>query len=439
MFSQLYSTGLGDRIFHRTSSRLNVTYFSPQPDPDLYTDPYQLKDLCNHLPETRKHPRGLLITDKTSDEPLKIFYWRQFTYVDGVVDWEKESAILCPFPPELQSFFDYLWSWHIKKEELKWEQGYAPCWFWYRNVPDWSRDKVQTCDTPSQRLKYISNSNYTEFREADIIYIDYPFYNYIQRPPFWDVRRMPPRVAHQRWVLEFGRESIGSYAHVALPSFLQQFDLTMGAPYALFDVPYPLMPISKETIENLANVQPKVPVTEQFSLEITASTHLMAWVISNCEPRNNRNELMLELIEKIGAHSYGSCHHNRDMPEQVPGEAWEKHKQNVLSNYAFTLAAENSNCVGYVTEKIYDAFASGAIPVYMGASDIGDFVPAGSYISALDFKTTDELVHFLKTVDRAPYYKWKEEVKVDFTKFCKNCHLSMKSLECRILDQVKFV
>ncbi|CAG8527890.1 7167_t:CDS:2 [Paraglomus occultum] len=46
-------------------------------------------------------------------------------------------------------------------------------------------------------------------------------------------------------------------------------------------------------------------------------------------------------------------------------------KREVLAPYKFVLAFENSNCAGYVTEKVYDALLVDAIPIkYMGAADI---------------------------------------------------------------------
>ncbi|KAF9173772.1 Alpha-(1,3)-fucosyltransferase 11 [Mortierella sp. AD011] len=441
MFIQLYSKRIAEHAIENgtqmEADQPNPIHFSEQTDADFYTDPYQLEDVCNKLPEAPKHPRGILISHKTSAEPLKIFIWRQMTYMDPQTDWRKESLTLCPFPPELQPFFDFIRASHVYGDQAvnlaQWEQGFAPCFFFNKNVPEWQKNQVNTCG--SSNLKYITTSNYTEFRDADIIYMDYPFYNYmIGKAPFWDVRRLPPRISHQRWVLEYGRESIANYPHVALSSFLQQFDLTMGAPAPLFDVPYPLLPVSEEMVRRYTEVKPGFPVDKK-------PDNYVAFVISNCQPRNDRNELIADLIKKIGAHSYGKCQNNRKMPddETTKNRPWEEVKQEVLGQYPYTLVVENSNCVGYVTEKIYDALAAGVIPLYEGASDIADYVPKGSYVPLENFKNTDELVKFMKEADRSEFYKWKEEIKADPSKFCKSCHQGKEPLECRILNHVHFV
>ena len=41
-------------------------------------------------------------------------------------------------------------------------------------------------------------------------------------------------------------------------------------------------------------------------------------------------------------------------------------------NTKFVLAFENSVCNDYVTEKIYDVFAAGVVPIYLGAPNIDE-------------------------------------------------------------------
>ncbi|KAG0367744.1 Alpha-(1,3)-fucosyltransferase 11, partial [Gamsiella multidivaricata] len=367
-----------------------VEHFSTHQDPFDYTDPYAVKDICNNLSKQHLHSRGMIITEKTQEDTLKVFVWRQQTFMDPAIDWKVESQTVCPFPPELQPFFVFNEEYHIQDKSIVWERGYAPCWFWTTNVWGNSRDVVETCGG-ARNQKYIRTQNYTEFRDADVVYMDYPFYNYIKEAPFWDHRRMPPRIAHQKWVLNYNGESITHHPHVALPSFLQQFDLTMGSPGPLFDIPYPLFAISEDQALKMANVQPQVPIDKK-------PVNYIAWVVSNCQPQNNRNELMQDMIAKIGAHSYGKCFHNKGFPTDLHDEIYNYDtKTKVLSAYPFTFVAENSNCLTYVTEKIYNGFQSGAIPIYLGAMDIADYVPKGSYINAQDFKNTDELVEFMKT------------------------------------------
>ena len=50
-----------------------------------------------------------------------------------------------------------------------------------------------------------------------------------------------------------------------------------------------------------------------------------------------------------------------------------KLKEEGLCDYMFSVAIENAYNNGYFTEKILDCFATGTIPVYLGAPNIGDY------------------------------------------------------------------
>ncbi|KAK9737244.1 hypothetical protein K7432_018486 [Basidiobolus ranarum] len=274
------------------------------------------------------------------------------------VHWEEQTE-MCPFPPELQNFFDNYRKLHAS-EKIVWKTGYAPCWLWTHTE---GTNSLNIC---KNGIKYTLTSNYTEFRDADILYMDYPFYHGLYKAPYWHLELMPPRLAHQRWIFKFGRESIGYYSFVSLASFLQQFDFTLGSPKELFDLSYPLQEISEDYALELAHITPGIPLDAK-------PTNYIAWMVGNCSPKNNRNEIIQELIEKINGHSYGKCHNNREIPKAIiekyqsyPAD-WEWIKNNTLRPYPFSLVVENSNCIGYVTEKIYDALSSGAIPLYQYA------------------------------------------------------------------------
>ncbi len=78
------------------------------------------------------------------------------------------------------------------------------------------------------------------------------------------------------------------------------------------------------------------------------------------------------------------------------GECTYENKVTILSNYRFALCFENTRFKGYITEKIFDCFFAGCIPVYCGPSDIDSFVPKEAYISFDDFESYDELDAFLR-------------------------------------------
>jgi hypothetical protein len=52
----------------------------------------------------------------------------------------------------------------------------------------------------------------------------------------------------------------------------------------------------------------------------------------------------------------------------------------IYAQYKFILCFENSQTPGYVTEKIFNVFASGSIPIYDGAPNITDYIVSGSFV-----------------------------------------------------------
>lgn len=76
----------------------------------------------------------------------------------------------------------------------------------------------------------------------------------------------------------------------------------------------------------------------------------------------------------------------------------------VQSGYRFTLCIQNAcDYPGDICEKIFDAFKSGAIPVYRGASNIAEHVPPDCFIDLREFPTGAELGRYLAAMTEAEY------------------------------------
>jgi hypothetical protein len=56
-------------------------------------------------------------------------------------------------------------------------------------------------------------------------------------------------------------------------------------------------------------------------------------------------------------------------------------KSDGLETYMYSIAIENSTTPSYWTEKISDCFLSMTVPIYLGATNIEDYFPEGSFIS----------------------------------------------------------
>ena len=70
-------------------------------------------------------------------------------------------------------------------------------------------------------------------------------------------------------------------------------------------------------------------------------------------------------------------------------------KYEVLSRYKFSLCFENMAMKGYVTEKIFDCFYAGAVPLYLGATDITELLPQAAYVDCRRFASWAQMQEFV--------------------------------------------
>jgi hypothetical protein len=73
-------------------------------------------------------------------------------------------------------------------------------------------------------------------------------------------------------------------------------------------------------------------------------------------------------------------------------------KHSLLGGYKFALVIENTRFPGYVSEKLFDCFFAGCIPVYDGAPDIDRLVRTDAFIDARRFRSYAQLERCLRNV-----------------------------------------
>ena len=81
-------------------------------------------------------------------------------------------------------------------------------------------------------------------------------------------------------------------------------------------------------------------------------------------------------------------------------------KNDVLHDYKFSICFENSQFKGYISEKIFDCFAAGVVPIYYGAPNVSDYIPEDCFINFSHFSSYEDLYQFLTkmTKDEYQYY-----------------------------------
>jgi hypothetical protein len=86
---------------------------------------------------------------------------------------------------------------------------------------------------------------------------------------------------------------------------------------------------------------------------------------------------------------YPYWRHRRALASIYQGSCRSKFE--VLSRYDFCLCYENMTMDGYLTEKIFDCFYAGAVPLYLGPNDIEKWIDPATYIDVRRFSSMAEL------------------------------------------------
>jgi alpha(1,3/1,4) fucosyltransferase len=87
-------------------------------------------------------------------------------------------------------------------------------------------------------------------------------------------------------------------------------------------------------------------------------------------------------------------------------------KKEVQKHYKFAVAYENVGTLpGLITEKIFDCFSSGTVPLYLGAPNIKDYIPPSCFIDVRDFNGYAELYDYLENMSEERYQAYLDAVK----------------------------
>ncbi|RUM91425.1 MAG: hypothetical protein DSZ27_06455 [Thiomicrospira sp.] len=90
-------------------------------------------------------------------------------------------------------------------------------------------------------------------------------------------------------------------------------------------------------------------------------------------------------------------------------------KKTVLEKYKFAICFENARDIsGYITEKIFDCFVAGCVPVYWGADNIDNHIPNSCYIDMRNFPTYESLYSFLINISDHEYENYLNEIELFF-------------------------
>lgn len=88
-----------------------------------------------------------------------------------------------------------------------------------------------------------------------------------------------------------------------------------------------------------------------------------------------------------------------------------QHKREVLERSRFAICYENvCDLPGYISEKLFDCFISGCLPIYRGADNVTDHVPADCFIDSRNFEDKAEIYKYIKSMPEKVFVNYQENI-----------------------------
>ena len=192
------------------------------------------------------------------------------------------------------------------------------------------------------------------------------------------------------------------------------------------DIPWIIKVSSYEEIQKIK------PITDPTRKGVIATF--------NCASKNNREQIVRDMMKIFPIASIGHCLRNEKWPMCGPVECT---KEEALRMYMFCLVIENGNTPGFVSEKIHQCFRAGSLPVWYGTKDVSLLIPKGSYIDIGDFKSHIEAAEYLLEVMNNvtlynSYFEWKNH-PLDPDYVARNKPFWDYKIQCRVCRYVSVI
>ncbi|RDU72198.1 glycosyltransferase family 10 domain-containing protein [Helicobacter brantae] len=169
------------------------------------------------------------------------------------------------------------------------------------------------------------------------------------------------------------------------------YDYAMGFDYIDFDKRYLRYPLFLTYTQALKEAEKK----HIFNQDEIKNRGFCSFLVSNGKNADPIRERFFDEISKIDFVASGGGFRN-NIGKKV------ENKMEFLKQYKFNIAFENSQSIGYCTEKLIEAFAAKTIPIYWGDPSLLDsklnLINPKSYINLSSFSSIGEALDFIKEV-----------------------------------------
>ena len=251
-----------------------------------------------------------------------------------------------------------------------------------------NRELLNVSDVVYFHYRDLNENDLPKFRKPNQIYIVLN----MESPPH---SRYNPRYKYFfNWTAHYRHDSNLFYSYGRVYAHDKNMEHSVKRPWLLdstdFEIPKPNL----TAIEHAANMN---------------KTRSVVWIDSNCNTAIKREEYVKQLSSYINVDIYGACGDT----VQCPRSEHAKCMKMIENKYMFYIAFENSLCLDYITEKLYNALQLFIVPIVMGGADYQRAAPPNSYINVQDYKSLEDLakyLHYLQENRTAynQYFEWKK-------------------------------
>ena len=138
------------------------------------------------------------------------------------------------------------------------------------------------------------------------------------------------------------------------------------------------------------------------------------WIVSHCNTFIKREQFVKLLQKYINITIYGKC--GKKIDNFCPHFSQDC-LQNIVREYKFYIAFENTLCDDYLTEKGPQFMSLPTIPIIMSYGNPEKYLPPKSFINVFDFQSVASLANYLLYLDKNytaywEYQSWKTKWKV---------------------------
>lgn len=161
------------------------------------------------------------------------------------------------------------------------------------------------------------------------------------------------------------------------------------------------------------------PVQRQMRIDLVEfnSRRLCCFIASNksCPGQTfQKRQDLIQYFEKNHSDQFDLFGRGWQQSSIYKGEVLNKDE--TIKHYKFVLCPENTDQIpGYITEKLWDAFANGVIPIYLGHEKVTDYIPITCFIDLHQFSNYDDLHNLLSRMTEEEHNRYLEAIR-DFLK-----------------------